>query len=121
MMMHMNYFTLCICAFPLTVLTQISSNQLIRTILFPVFVLYIPTEQRNCEILKLLQIYKNDQKSKFMLTYILFKIFLRQVQKWLGGSHAYYAYDVWKERGVSYSFTHLVGGLFIAGIGPGKA
>ena len=29
---------------------------------------YILTEQRNCEILKLLQIYKNDKKSKFMLT-----------------------------------------------------
>ena len=43
--------------------------------------LYIPTEQRNCEILKLLQIYKNDQKSKFMLTYMLFKIFLRQLHK----------------------------------------
>ena len=36
----------------------------------------IRNEQRNCEILKLLQIYKNDQKSKFMLTYMLFKIFL---------------------------------------------
>ena len=32
--------------------------------------LYIPTEQRNCEILKLLQIYKNDQKLQFMLTYM---------------------------------------------------
>ena len=41
----------------------------------------IPTEQRNCEILKLLQIYKNDQKSKFMLTYVLFKIVLRQLHK----------------------------------------
>ena len=30
--------------------------------------LYILKEQRNCEILILLQIYKNDQKSKFMLT-----------------------------------------------------
>ena len=32
-------------------------------------ILNIPTEQRNCEILKL-QIYKNDQKSQFMLTYM---------------------------------------------------
>ena len=31
---------------------------------------YILTEQRNCEFLKLLQIYKNDQKSKFMLTFM---------------------------------------------------
>ena len=30
----------------------------------------LPTEQRNCEILKLLQVYKNDQKSKFMFTYV---------------------------------------------------
>ena len=31
-------------------------------------------------------------------------------------------YDVWKEGGVIYSFTHLhaVGGLFIAGIWPCK-
>ena len=28
----------------------------------------------------------------------------------------YYAYDVWKEGGVIYSFTHLVGGYFIADI-----
>ena len=41
----------------------------------------IPTEKRNCEILKLLQKYKNDKKSKFILTYMLFKIFLRQIHK----------------------------------------
>ena len=40
---------------------------------------------------------------------------------WQGSSHAYYAYDVWKEGGVIYSFTHLVGGLIIAGIWPYKA
>ena len=32
-----------------------------------------------------------------------------------------YAYDVWKEGVVILSFTHLVGGLFIAGISPCKA
>ena len=31
-------------------------------------------------------------------------------------SPSYYAYDVWKEGGIILSFTHLVGGLFIAGI-----
>ena len=31
-------------------------------------------------------------------------------------SRAYYAYNVWKEGGVIYSYTHFVGGLFIAGI-----
>ena len=36
--------------------------------------------------------------------------------KWLRSSHAYYAYDVWKVGGVIYGFTHLAGGLFIAGI-----
>ena len=35
--------------------------------------------------------------------------------------HAYYEYGVWKEGGVIYSFTHLVGGLFIAGIQLFKA
>ena len=40
---------------------------------------------------------------------------------WLESSHAYYAYDVLKEGGVIYSFTHLVGGLFITGIWPCKA
>ena len=41
--------------------------------------------------------------------------------KWQRSSRAYYAYDVWKEGGVIYSFTPLVGGLFIAGIWPCKA
>ena len=45
------------------------------------FIPYIPTEKRNGEILKLLQIYKNGQQSKFMLTCMKFKIFLRQVHK----------------------------------------
>ena len=45
---------------------------------------YIPTEKRNCEILKLLQIYKNDKKFNIYIDiqmYMLFKIFLRQVHK----------------------------------------
>ena len=59
-----------------------------RVRLYPVVLLvyhaiiaHIPTKQRNFEILKLLQIYKNDQNSKFMLRYMLFKIFLRQLHK----------------------------------------
>ena len=40
---------------------------------------------------------------------------------WQGSSHAYYAYNVWKEGGVIYSLTHLVGCLFVAGIQPCKA
>ena len=41
----------------------------------------ILTEQRNCEILRLLQIYKNLQKSKLMLTCMSFNTFLRQLHK----------------------------------------
>ena len=41
---------------------------------------YILTEQKTV-ISKLLQIYKSDQKSKLMLTHMLFKISLRKVHK----------------------------------------
>ena len=49
----------------------------------------VALNSKNCEILNLLQIYNNDQKSKFMLTYNVY-VFSRQIQ-WYGGSHAYYA------------------------------
>ena len=53
-----------------------------------------------------------------MLTCMFLKTFLSKYTKWLGSlrSNAYYAYDVRKEGGVIFSFTHEVGGLLIAGI-----
>ena len=82
---------------------------------------HILTEKRNCEILILLQIYKNDQNSKFMFTCMLLKTFLRQIHKMVRKRSR--ILRVWCMEGgvVISSFTHLVGGLFIAGIQPCKA
>ena len=84
-------------------------------IILSIIVACILTEQRNGEILKLLQIYKGDQKSKFMLTYMLFD----KYTKWLGSSHAYITHMIYGRKEWSFTencFTILVGGLFIAGV-----
>ena len=72
----------------------------------------ILTERRNFEILKLLQIYMNDQKSKFRFTYVFKDILCTQNGKKVVANNTHMMY--WRKEGrVIYSFTHLVGGLFI--------
>ena len=45
-------------------------NGFLATFYSQICVICILTEQRNCDILIMLQIYKNDKKSTFMLTYM---------------------------------------------------
>ena len=37
-------------------------------------------------------------------------------RKWWGSRHVYYAFDVWKDGGVNFSFTHFLVSMFIAAI-----
>ena len=37
-------------------------------------------------------------------------------RKWWGSRHVYYAFDVWKDGGINFSFTHFLVSMFIAAI-----
>ena len=73
-------------------------------------IVYIPTEHRNYEILILLQIYTNYQKSKLMLTCMQLKTFGRQVHRmvtkksrilriwWMEGRRGHFKFKTFSRR-----------------------
>ena len=64
------------------------------------------------KILRLLQIYKNVNKFTFMLAFMQFYTFKKTITQ--NGKEVHYACDIWKDEGVIFSFTHLLGRLFFA-------